>query len=201
MNPNHWGTDKLDNADDDMTESLVDVVGTFFRFNLTTSYRKGGIAPSNGSIYSDIMVGRRVEEAIQIAATIYGSKGITVALNLVEGYEKAAGMEPSAQTKDLRKNLREVQKSWIDASNNPNAEAYSNVTMILRNIAGNDVLSNVFFCGFRTPISETKHDFDSYKAVCSFEPIELESESSDEFSKVKFATDAKGIIREWSCEL
>ena len=75
------------------------------------------------------------------------------------------------------------------------------ITDGLRSVAGNEVMSNVFFCGFRTPISETKHDFDSYKAVCSFEPTELESESSDEFSKVKFATDAKGIIREWSCEL
>ena len=62
-------------------------------------------------------------------------------------------------------------------------------------------MSNVFFSGFRTPIQVTKHDFDSYKAISSFEPKAVESESSDEFSKVKFATDENGIIREWSCEL
>ncbi|MHA1928289.1 MAG: hypothetical protein ACTSV2_06890 [Candidatus Thorarchaeota archaeon] len=198
---NHWATDKLDDVSDDLTESLVDIVGTFFRFDLASAYLKGGNAPSNGSAYSNILVGRRVEEAIQIAATVYGSKGISVALNLVEGYEKAAGLESSEQVKELREQLRQIQKRWVGVNGSPSSKEYMEITDGLRSIAGNEVMSNVFFCGFRTPISETKYDFDSYKAICAFEPVALESESGDEFSKVKFATDDRGIIREWSCEL
>ena len=197
---NWWTTDKLADDTDDLTESLVDVVGTFFRFHLASAYPKGGIVESTGNIQSDIMIGRRVEEAIQIAGTIYGSRGISVTLNMIEGYEKAAEIEPSEQTVELRQNLREQQKSWLENSEEPSLKVFSEVTEGITNIAGNEVMSNLFFGGFRTPIESTKHPFESYKAA-AFEPKKLEASSDDELSKVRFKTDEKGIIREWSCEL
>ncbi len=196
---NWWTTDKLADDSDDISESLVDIVGTFFRFHLASGYPRGGIVASTGNDYSDIMVGRPIEEAIQIAATIYGSKGISVALNLVEGYEKAIGQEPSDQVQELRQSLREAQKNWINAFESPGNGIYAEVSETLHNIAGNEVLSNVFFGGFRTVIANSKHPFDSYNAT-GFEPSEVEASYEDEFSKIRCSTDAKGIIREWSCE-
>jgi hypothetical protein len=144
------------------------------------------------------MLGRPIEEAIQIAATIYGSRGISVALNLAEAYEKAIGQDVSPEVKELRQSLRDAQKTWITEKESPNG-GYSSVSTTLREIAGNEVLSNVFFGGFKTAISTSKHSFNSYVAN-GFEPSEVTASHEDEYTKVKFATDAKGIIREWSCE-
>ena len=147
---------------------------------------------------SDILLGRPIEEAIQIAATIYGSRGISVALNLAEAYEKAIGQEVTSEVAELRQSLRDAQKLWNDERESPNG-GFSNVTKTLREIAGNEILSNVFFGGFKTAISSTKHPFDSYKTN-GFEPSEVTASHEDEFTKVKYTTDTKGIIREWSCE-
>jgi hypothetical protein len=62
------------------------------------------------------------------------------------------------------------------------------------------VLSNLFYGGFKTPIVGTELPFESYKKN-GFEPRGVEASSEDEVSRLKFVTDEKGIIREWSCEL
>jgi len=61
---NLWGTDKLSDEIDDLTETLVDVAGTFFSFHLASDYPRGGIVKSTGDIRSDIMIGRKIEESI-----------------------------------------------------------------------------------------------------------------------------------------
>lgn len=196
---NLWGTDKLSDDMDDLTDTLVDVVGTFFRFHLATDYPRAGILESTGNIHSDIMIGRKLEESIQIAATIYGSRGIGVVLNMIGGYEDATGITPSEQTLELRQILRETQLAWRDVFDSPNFKEYFEIVNKLKKIAGNEVLSNVFLGGFNTPIESTEHPFDSYKATI-FREKEVEASRKDECCKVEFKTDAKGIIREWSCE-
>ncbi|MHA1136014.1 MAG: hypothetical protein ACTSSE_05955 [Candidatus Thorarchaeota archaeon] len=195
-----WTTDKLGDQPDAITRGLVDVVGTFSRFQLATTCTHVGLIPSNGDMFSDIMVGRTIEEAPQIAATIYGSSGISVALNLIEGFEKAVSFTPNSEITDLRKQLRATQKRWSELQTSPSAEASKELMQSIRNLAGNEVLSNVYFYGFKTPIESTQYSFDQYRTT-NFEPGEVSSFSEDEFSSVKFVTDKSGIIREWFCEL
>jgi coenzyme F420-reducing hydrogenase gamma subunit len=197
---NWWTTDKLANDDDDLTCSLPDIVGTFFRFHLASAFPRGGHVDSTLDAYSDIMVGRPIEEAIQIAATIYGSRGISVALNLVEAYEGAAGQNPSDSVKELRRKLRKEQRAWLELSSSPDFTKYTKIVDEVRRVAGNEVLSNLFYGGFKTPITGTELPFESYKKN-GFEPTAVEASSEDDISELKFVTDEQGIIREWSCEL
>jgi coenzyme F420-reducing hydrogenase gamma subunit len=197
---NWWTTDKLANDADDLTRSLPDIVGTFFRFNLASAFPRGGRMESTLDAYSDTMVGRPIEEAIQIAATIYGSKGISVALNLIEAYEKSTGQDPSDGVKELRRELRNVQQLWLEVSSSPSFSEYTKVVEEVRRVAGNEVLSNLFYGGFKTPIKGTELHFESYKRN-GFEPKAVEASSEDGVSKVKYVTDERGIIRKWSCEL
>jgi coenzyme F420-reducing hydrogenase gamma subunit len=196
---NIWTTDKLGDGPDDLTESMVDVVGTFFRFHLACAFHQSGKLPSNGSVYSNIMVGRPIEEAIQIAATIYGSNGIQVALGLIEAYEKSVGFTPSEELTELRNKLREAQDNWKQLSNPPAYSDYSEVVKEITAFGGNEVLSNLFFTGFRTPVKNSKHPFEAYNAQ-PFEPTEMEASLEQNNFSLKFSTDDKGILREWSCE-
>lgn len=197
---NWWTTDKLANDEDDLTQSLPDIVGTFFRFHLASAFPMGGRVKSTLDAYSDIMVGRPIEEAIQIAATIYGSKGISVALNLIEGYEKSASQIPSHEVAEFRKKLRDAQRVWLELSSSPSYSEYIKIVEEVRRIAGNEVFSNLFYSGFKTPINGTELPFESYKRN-GFAPAAVEAAAEDGISKLKFATDERGIIREWSCEL
>jgi coenzyme F420-reducing hydrogenase gamma subunit len=195
-----WTTDRLGDRPDAITEGLVDVVGTFFRFHLASACSRAGLIPSSGDILSDIMVGRALEEAPQIAATIYGSYGVSVALNLAQGYEKATGYTASPELSDLRAQLRTAQKKWADLRASPSADEFNDVVRSIRSLAGNEVLSNVYFNGYRTPMGSVAYGFDKYRSS-HFESRAVSSSFSDDFSSVIFTTDEKGIIREWSCEL
>ena len=197
---NMWTTDKLGDGPDDLTESMVDVVGTFFRFHLACAFHQSGKLPSNGNVFSDIMVGRPLEEAIQIAATIYGSNGIQVALSMIDAYEKTMNFTPSKETVELRKKLRETQEKWMKLPSPPVYNNYSEVAKEIAEYAGNEVLSNLFFFGFRTPIKNTEYPFETYSAK-AFEPSAVEASIEQENCSLKFSTDDKGILREWSCEL
>jgi coenzyme F420-reducing hydrogenase gamma subunit len=55
-------TDKLADADDDLTNSLPDVVGNFFRFTLPTSGLPKGRIVSSGTLLEDVFTGRLIEE-------------------------------------------------------------------------------------------------------------------------------------------
>jgi len=145
------------------------------------------------------MIGRKIEESIQIAATIYGSRGIGVVLNMIGGYEDETGITPSEQTLELRQILRKTQIAWGKKFGSPSSKEYFEIVNEIKKIAGNEVLSNVFLGGFNSPIESTKHPFDTYKATI-FRGKEVEASHKDECCKVEFKTDAKGIIREWSCE-
>ncbi len=196
-----WTTDMLGDGPDGITEGLVDVVGTFFRFTLATAFRLPGRQPSAGSLHADIMVGRPIEEAPQLAATVYGLDGISVCLNLVEAYESAVGIEPSPETVALRGRLREVQRVLRELRGAPDLERYSEAVAQARAIGGNDVMSNVFFGGFRTPVKASDAPYEAYAVPGPVEVRAVRGEASDDFTKVSFTTDENGLIREWSCEL
>ncbi len=195
-----WTTDRLGDRPDDLTRGLVDVVGTFFRFHLASHFNYSGRNPSSGDPLSDIMIARAIEEAPQISATIFGRHGISVALNLVEAYEAAAGIQVSKETQELRTELRGIQKKLLETLKSPTAEAIKEIIKEIRGIGGNEVLSNVYFGGFKTPAKAAKVGFDTYQ-VGDLEIKAVKASAEDEFSKVSFTTDDEGIIREWSYEL
>jgi hypothetical protein len=196
---NIWTTDKLGDGIDDLTQQMVDVVGTFFRFHLACAFHKSGKLPTKGNVYSDIMVGRPIEEAIQIAATIYGSNGISVALSMIDAYEKATDFTPSKEIEEIRSKLRQAQEKWNVMKEAPSFEGYSNLANEISESGGNEVLSNLFFYGFRTPIENMKAPFDKY-GVKEFEAKAVEASANGGSCNLRFATDGKGIVREWSCE-
>ncbi|MCF2137802.1 MAG: hypothetical protein K9W43_11275 [Candidatus Thorarchaeota archaeon] len=196
-----WTTDTLGDRPDDLTRGLVDVVGTFFRFHLASHFAYSGKNPSSGDQLSDIMIARAIEEAPQISATIFGRHGISVALNLIEAYEDAAGIKVSKETKDLRTELRNIQKKLLETLKSPTAEGIKEIIADIRGIGGNEVLSNVYFGGFKTPAKAAQVSFDTYQISSEFEIKAVKASAEDEFSKVSFTTDDEGIIREWTYEL
>ncbi len=193
-------TDRLGDRPDEITRSLVDVVGTFFRFHLASHFKFPGRNPSTGDELADIMVARPIEEAPQIAATIYGRYGISVALNLIEAYEAAAGIQVSDETRELRSELRAAQDGLLTALDQHDIEALEGVIDKIRTIGGNEVLSNVYFGGFKRPVKSAKNGFDTY-CVGPLEIKAVHARSEDGCSRVSFSTDEQGVIREWSCEL
>ncbi|MEM2143172.1 MAG: hypothetical protein QXQ81_07955 [Candidatus Thorarchaeota archaeon] len=197
---NWWTTDKLSNDEDDLTRSLPDVTGTFFRFHLADEFPRGGRVESSGDVYADIMVGRPVEEAIQIAGTIYGSRGISVALNLVEGYEECTGMRVSNEVRMLRNRLRQAQQRWVGLTSAPTPQQYTAIATEISRIGGNSVLSNLFFGGFRTPIQGEETPFEAYRNA-EFVPSAATVSHEDGISRLTYVTDERGVIRRWSCEL
>lgn len=195
-----WTTDMLGDKPDEITKGLIDVVGTFFRFTLASDFKRRGRKETKKDLFADIVVGRPIEEAPQIVATIYGDYGITAALTLIEAYEKALGLEPNEKTREIRAQLREIQASLLEAQKDPTSDAYNEIINRLKDIAGNEVLSNVYFMGFKTPIKSVKYAFDAYSAQ-DIEVKAVSSTAEDQFCAVTLETDENGIIREWSIEL
>jgi hypothetical protein len=118
---------------------------------------------------------------------------------MIEAYEKSVGFTPSNETVELRNKLKEAQDKWKQLPSPPTYENYSAVAKNVTEYGGNEVLSNLFFYGFRTPIESTEHPFKSYSTQ-PFEPTELEASLENDDISLKFSTDDKGILREWSCE-
>jgi coenzyme F420-reducing hydrogenase gamma subunit len=183
-------TDKLADEDDDVTKSLPDIVGNFFRFTLPTSGFPKGRIPSSGTLLEDVFIGRLIEEVPLIAGLLGGAKSISLTLKFIETYEKANQFEVSEQTKKYRKELLQLEKKLQDSIGSEDATKYKEVTDKIRSIAGNMNLSNVFFGGFKSQINEDDN-FDDYKA-CIFEVVE----GSYKNGSVEYSIDSEGIIKE-----
>jgi coenzyme F420-reducing hydrogenase gamma subunit len=195
-----WTTDMLGEQPDTLTAGLPDIVGTFFRFTLASDFLQSGHIHSSGDVYTDIMLGRRIEEAPQIAATIYGSRGISVSLNLIESIESSLGLDVSEQTKSLREKLRVIQDDWAKKSVNKETKEFAKIIESIREFGGNELLSNVWFSGFKKPVKGMKEPHLTYASVSP--KIEaVTGASEDKYSSVSVSCDENGIIREWSCEL
>jgi len=186
----YGATDKLADKDDDMTESLPDIVGNFFRFSLPTSGLPKGRIHSKGSILENVFTGRLIEEFPLITGLLGGDNSISMTLSIIEAYEKGAEIEVNEQTKQYRQKLRSLEKELKNAIDAQDAEKYKDVTEKIRKIAGNMNLSNVFYGGFKTPI-DGADNFDDYKA----EPFEIK-EGTYKNGIVEFSIDSKGVIKE-----
>ena len=186
----YGATDKLADQDDDMTDSLPDIVGNFFRFTLPTSGLPPGRIDSKGSILEDVFNGRLIEELPLISGLLGGDKSITITLSIIEAYEKGTGIEVSEETTTLRETLRNLEKELVTAIDGQDAEKYEQTTDKIRKIAGNMNLSNVFFGGFKTPIKGSDN-FEDYKSHI-FEVIE----GSYTNGLIEYNLDSKGIITE-----
>jgi F420-non-reducing hydrogenase small subunit len=188
------GTDKLADKDDDMTAALPDITGTFFRFELPASSMPIGRQPSTGNIWSDVMVGRLVEELPLYLGMIGGSNAISLALDAVEAYEKTLGLTVSEKTAAIRTKLRNAEKEYIAATGSKKAVDYLKACASIRTIAGNMNLSRIAFGGFRTAIPG-EDDFDQYKN----QAIEFQAGDYAQ-GRVAYTINNKGIITKFTLE-
>ena len=190
------GTDKLADEDDDVTESIPDVTGTFFRFNLANSVLPIGRSHSTGSIMSDIFIGRPLEELPLISGCIGGKNFISLTLDIVQAYEKGLGEDfpVSDKTSELRNKLLSLEKELNSAISKNEAKSYEAVTKKIRQIAGNMNLSNVFFGGFKVKI-EGSDDFEEYKKkIFEFKNGDFQS------GRVKYSLNNEGIVTKFKIE-
>jgi len=183
-------TDKLADEDDDVTASLPDILGNFFRFTLTTSGLPKGRIPSTGTLLEDLFTGRLIEELPLITGLLGGDKSISFTFKIIESYEKANEIEVSEQTKEYRKELLDLEDKLDEAIKNENAEQYKEITEEIRQIAGNMNLSNVFFGGFKSQIKE-EDNFEDYKTHI-FEVVE----GTYKNGSVEYSIDSEGIVKE-----
>jgi coenzyme F420-reducing hydrogenase gamma subunit len=183
-------TDKLADAEDDVTRSLPDIVGNFFRFTLPTSGLPKGRIPSSGSIMEDLFTGRLIEELPLITGLLGGEKFISLTLKIIETYEKANQIEVSEQTKEFRKQLLQLEEKLHNVIKNEDADQYKEITDEIRHIAGNMNLSSLYFGGFKSQINE-EDNFDDYKTHI-FEV----AEGTYKNGSVEFTIDPNGVIKE-----
>lgn len=183
-------TDKLADEEDDVTRSLPDIVGNFFRFTLPTSGLPKGRIPSSGTLLEDVFIGRLIEEIPLISGLLGGAKSISLTLKFIETYEKANEIEVSAQTKKYREELLQLEKELQNAIDNEDASSYKEITDKIRSIAGNMNLSNVFFGGFKS-IIDPNDDFNDYKTHV-FDVVE----GTYKNGSVEYTIDSDGIITE-----
>jgi len=183
-------TDKLADEDDDVTRSLPDMIGNFFRFTLPTSGFPKGRIPSSGTLLEDVFIGRLIEEVPLIAGLLGGAKSISLTLKFIETYEKANQIEVSAQTKKYREELLSLEKELLTAIDNEDESKYKEITDKIRAIAGNMNLSNVFFGGFKSKINDDEN-FDEYKTHV-FEVVE----GTYKNGSVEYNIDSEGVIKE-----
>jgi len=183
-------TDKLADADDDLTDSLPDIVGNFFRFTLPTSGLPKGRISSSGTLLEDVFIGRLIEEIPLISGLLGGAKSISLTLKFIETYEEANDIEVSAQAKKYREELLQLEKELQNAIDKEDTSAYKEITDKIRIIAGNMNLSNVFFGGFKS-IIDPNDDFNEYKTHV-FDVVE----GTYKNGSLEYAIDSDGIITE-----
>ncbi|MFX1427715.1 MAG: hypothetical protein ACFFBE_14775 [Promethearchaeota archaeon] len=183
-------TDKLADEDDDVTASLPDILGNFFRFTLTTSGLPKGRIPSSGTLLEDLFTGRLIEELPLITGLLGGDKSISLTLKIIESYEKANEIEISEQTKEYRKELLGLEEKLHEAIKNEDAKQYKEITEEIRQIAGNMNLSNIFFGGFKSQIKQDDN-LEDYKTHV-FEVVE----GTYKNGSVEYSIDSEGIIKE-----
>ena len=183
-------TDKLADIEDDVTRSLPDVIGNFFRFTLQTSGLPKGRIPSSGKLYEDLFTGRLIEELPLITGLLGGEKSISLTLKIIESYEKANQFEVSEQTRKYREELLKLEESLKKAIENKDAKQYKEITEAIRHIAGNLNLSNIFFGGFKSQINEGDNFYDYKPHV--FEVVE----GTYKNGSIEFTIDSIGIVKE-----
>ncbi len=183
-------TDKLADEEDDVTRSLPDILGNFFRFTLPTSGLPKGRIPSSGSIKEDLFIGRLIEELPLITGLLGGDKSISLTLKIIETYEKANEIEVSEQTKKYRAQLLELEEKLQTAIEKEDADQYKEITDEIRHIAGNMNLSSLYFGGFKSQINDDDN-FDDYKTHI-FEVVE----GTYKNGSVEYTIDLEGIIKE-----
>ncbi|MHA1375076.1 MAG: hypothetical protein ACTSR7_12360 [Promethearchaeota archaeon] len=183
-------TDKLADEDDDLTDSLPDIVGNFFRFTLPTSGLPKGRIPPSGTLLEDLFIGRLIEEIPLISGLLGGRKSISLTLKFIESYEKANEIKVSEQVKKFRSELLKLEDDLQNAIEEEDATKYKEVTEKIRKIAGNMNLSNLYFSGFKTKINNNDN-FDDYKTHI-FEIVE----GTYKNGSVEYKIDPDGILTE-----
>lgn len=184
----YGATDKLADIEDDVTNSLPDIVGDFFRFSLPSSGLPKGRLASMGSLLEDIFIGRLIEELPLITGLLGGSNAISMTLNVIEAYERGTKIEITEQTKKYREELRSFELDLHKAIKDQDPSKYKEITEKIRRIAGNMNLSNVFFGGFKTLV-DLNDNFQDYKTNI-FSVIEGDYKNGS----IEYSIDTNGVI-------
>ncbi|MFX0031980.1 MAG: hypothetical protein ACFE8E_12490 [Candidatus Hodarchaeota archaeon] len=183
-------TDKLADNEDDVTASLPDIVGNFFRFTLSTSGLPKGRINSSGSLLEDVFTGRLIEELPLITGLLGGDHSISLTLKVLETYEQANNIEVSETTKQYRKELLDLETESIEIIASRDPKRYKEVTDKIRKIAGNMNLSNLYYGGFKAKINENDN-FEEYKTHV-FDVVE----GTYKNGSIEFTIDSIGIVKE-----
>ena len=183
-------TDKLADNEDDVTRSLPDIVGNFFRFTLPTSGLPKGRIPSEGTLLENVFNGRLIEELPLISGLLGGDRSISLTLKIIESYEKANEIEVSKETQKIRNKLLQLEKDLQDAIKEEDPKQYREITDEIRKIAGNMNLSNIFFGGFKSQIKDIDN-FEENKTQV-FDVVE----GAYKNGSVEFKIDPIGIVKE-----
>ncbi|MHA1745283.1 MAG: hypothetical protein ACTSWW_04750 [Promethearchaeota archaeon] len=187
-------TDKLADTDDAITAAFPDVVGNFFRFTLANSLVPRGKIPSSGNVLTDIFIGRPIEEIPLITGMMGGKSFISLTLDVLEAYEQGVDLPISDNLKKIRQILRNLETEYQSLCEAEESKKYRKVTQNIRDLAGNMNLSNLFYGGIKTPLSQYP-DFEDLRS----HPIMIKA---GDFSSgnVKFTTNDKGIITKWESD-
>jgi coenzyme F420-reducing hydrogenase gamma subunit len=183
-------TDKLADRDDDITDSLPDVLGNFFRFTLPTSGLPRGRIPSSGTLLEDVFTGRLIEELPLISGLLGGDHSISLTLKIIETYEEANQIEVSGQTKKYRNNLLKLENKLQQVVKSKDPKDYKKVTDEIRRIGGNMNLSNLYYGGFKSQIGDNDN-FEDYKTHV-FDVVE----GTYKNGSLEFTIDPIGIVKE-----
>ncbi|MHA1820610.1 MAG: hypothetical protein ACTSU2_09075 [Promethearchaeota archaeon] len=183
------GTDKLADAEDDLTRSLPDVAGSFFRFNLASTILPIGQIPSSGSLINDIFIGRPIEELPMITGLMGGSKAISLTINACEALEKQLNIPVDDDYKKLRDKLLDLEKELIKAVESEDKKKFAETEKGIRELIGNMNLSALFFGSLRT---ETPKIFEYYQNGFPEGPYKS--------GPIEFKLNEKGIIKEFKME-
>ncbi|MFW9784030.1 MAG: hypothetical protein ACFFFB_17225 [Candidatus Heimdallarchaeota archaeon] len=183
-------TDKLADNDDDVTVSLPDIVGNFFRFTLSNSGLPKGRINSSESLLEDVFTGRLVEELPLITGLLGGDHSISLTLKVLETYEKVNNIEISEITKRYRTELLDLETKLLEAIASKDPKNYKEVTDKIRKIAGNMNLSNLYYGGFKSKINKNDN-FEDYKTHI-FDVVE----GTYKNGSIEFTIDSIGIVKE-----
>ena len=134
-----------------------------------------------------------------ITGMMGSTKFVSLTLDVIEAYENGIGMKISDQTKDLRKQLLNLEADLEKAARDENADLYQGSSEKIRKIAGNMNLSNIYFGGFKTAIEgvENYPDYKDYK----YKIMEPPTAGTYQQGTVSYTLDEQGVVTEFKMEV
>lgn len=187
-------TDKLADAEDEISSAFLDLVGNFFRFTLASSPLPKGKQPSSEDEYQNIFEHRVIEEIPSIMAMMGGNRFISNTLDILEAYETTNQLAIPQDLLAIRQELRQLEKEYQKAIQEQSSTKYKEVSNNIRHLAGNMNLSNLGFGGLKMIPESMKNDHGN------LEPSKPISYHAGTYSagEIEYSLDNQGIVTKWN---